>query len=114
MRKPHRERAAEKEKLEWEEIREGRKKRNLLFCATLFSVSVVALILSWDAWESACFAFSFGPAVYLLLLWVFASFGATIPILFAHETLFQALREVRENRKKIKELKTKRGMDNEQ
>jgi hypothetical protein len=102
MRKPYRERVAEKEKQEWEEIQKERESLRRLACFSAFSALVIVPLFSWLAWDGS--AFSFDPFVYISLLCALPCLGAGGLAFFGEESVFSTLREVYEVQEKIKEF----------
>jgi hypothetical protein len=103
MRKPYRERVAEKEKREWEEIQKERKSLRRLACFSAFLALVIVPLCSWMAWDGS--AFRFDPLVYISLLCALPFLGAGSLAFFGEESVFSTLREVYEIREKLKEFK---------
>jgi hypothetical protein len=112
MRKPFRERAAEKERLEWEATKKEMKKTKLRTCSVLFAQLALFLFLSWHGWNGS--AFIFEPPVYFLLILSLLPVGALLLALVMGEAVLGAFREIRDVREKIDDFKARRGIENGQ
>jgi hypothetical protein len=108
MRKPYRERAAERENMEWTGMAKKLKSDRLLTCFMLFVQIALLLAMSWHGWDGS--AFSFSPPAYLLLALLSFPAGALVLALVTGNAVLGVFRDMRDMKRKMNDFKEKRGI----
>ena len=106
MRKPYRQRAEERERVEWESMTEKLKSDRRRACCMLSVSLALFLGISRHGWNGSVFSFS--PFAYFLLALILFPVGMLVLSIVMGSAVFDVFREVRAMKREIRDSKARK------